>query len=91
MGATEPARARSMMDFAVQPVSHSATAFWTASSASVAGYNVYRSPVPGGPYPRLNSSLVTAPTYDNAVLASLTYFYTGRSSELYRPNFRFVP
>jgi hypothetical protein len=62
---------------AAQPVSYSATVFWTANSASVSGFNVYRSSVPGGPYARLNSSLVTAPTYDDATaLASQTYFYT---------------
>jgi hypothetical protein len=60
----------------VQPVSHSVTLTWTASTSAVSGYNVYRSTVSGGPYTKLNSSLIAATTYtDSTVQASTTYFY----------------
>jgi fibronectin type 3 domain-containing protein len=49
---------------------------WTASTSSVVGYNVYRGTVSGGPYSRVNSSLVGATTYsDTTVSAGLTYYY----------------
>jgi fibronectin type 3 domain-containing protein len=60
----------------VQPVSHSVTLTWTASTSVVSGYNVYRSSVSGGPYAKLNSALVTSTSYvDTTVQASTTYFY----------------
>jgi hypothetical protein len=59
------------------PISHSATLTWVAStSPNVTGYNVYRGSNSGGPYSKLNSSLVSATTYtDNTVQAGLNYFY----------------
>ena len=60
----------------VQPVSHSATLTWTASASTVSGYNVYRSTVSGGPYTKLDASLVTTTSYkDSTVQAGLTYYY----------------
>jgi fibronectin type 3 domain-containing protein len=60
----------------VQPVSHSVTLTWTASTSAVSGYNVYRSTTSGGPYTKLNSSLIATTTYvDSTVQASTTYFY----------------
>jgi len=60
----------------VQTVSHSVTLTWTASTSTVSGYNVYRSTVSGGPYTKVNSSLIAATTYtDTTVQASTTYFY----------------
>jgi len=60
----------------VQPVSHSVTLTWTASTSAVSGYNVYRSTVSGGPYTKVNSSLIAATTYtDSTVQASTAYFY----------------
>ncbi len=60
----------------VQPVSHSVTLTWTASTSTVTGYNVYRSTVSGGPYSKVNSSLVAGTTYtDSTVQASQGYFY----------------
>jgi Abnormal spindle-like microcephaly-assoc'd, ASPM-SPD-2-Hydin len=60
----------------VQPVSHSTTLSWAASTSVVVGYNVYRASVSGGPYTKLNTSLVSALTYaDSAVQAGQTYFY----------------
>jgi hypothetical protein len=58
-------------------VPHSVTLNWVASTSSnLAGYNVYRAAVSGGPYSRVNSTVVAGLTYtDNAVLAGQTYFY----------------
>lgn len=61
---------------ATQPVSHSATLTWTASTSTVSGYNVYRSSASGGPYTKLNSALVTTVSYtDSTVAAGNAYFY----------------
>jgi hypothetical protein len=57
-------------------VPHSVSLSWTSSLSNVAGYNVYRSGVSGGPYSKLDSSLVTADSYtDSTVQAGLTYYY----------------
>jgi len=74
--ATNSPASISMTAIAVQPVAHSVTLSWTASVSTVAGYNVYRSSVSGGPYTKLNSSLVTTLSYtDSTVQAGQTYFY----------------
>jgi hypothetical protein len=61
----------------VQSSQPSVTLSWTASTSSVAGYNVYRSSVSGGPYTLvLNSSLITGLSYtDSTVEAGVTYYY----------------
>ncbi len=61
----------------VQPSQPWVTLSWVASTSSVAGYNVYRSGVSGGPYTLLlNSSLVTGLSYtDSTVQAGVTYYY----------------
>jgi len=60
----------------VVPVVHSAALVWTASTSTVAGYNVYRGTVSGGPYTKINSSLVGALTYtDSTVQSGTTYYY----------------
>lgn len=60
----------------VQPVSHSVTLNWTASTSTVVGYNVYRSTTSGGPYTLITSSPVVGTTYtDTTVQAGVTYFY----------------
>lgn len=60
----------------VQTVSHSVTLNWIASTSAVSGYNVYRSSVSGGPYTKLNSTLIAATTYlDTTVQSGQTYFY----------------
>lgn len=49
---------------------------WTDSSSSISGYNVYRSSTSGGPYTRVNSSLVSGTSFtDSNVQAGQTYFY----------------
>jgi hypothetical protein len=60
---------------------HTAALTWVAStSAGVAGYNVYRGTVSGGPYTLVNSTPVAAVTYtDSGVAAGTTYYYVVRS------------
>jgi hypothetical protein len=42
----------------------------------VTGYNVYRGLIPGGPYTKVNPSLISGVTYtDNGVQAGQTYYY----------------
>jgi hypothetical protein len=60
----------------VQPVAHSAALSWIASPSTVVGYNVYRATISGGPYTRLNSSLVPTTQYSDAnVQSGQTYYY----------------
>jgi fibronectin type 3 domain-containing protein len=54
---------------------HGQTLTW-AESSSVAGFNVYRGTVTGGPYVKLNTSLIVPLTYfDNTGKAGTKYFY----------------
>jgi len=57
--------------------SHSVSLSWMASTSwNVGGYNVYRGTTSGGPYTKLNSSLVTTPSYtDTTVVSGQTYYY----------------
>ena len=49
---------------------------WTASTSSVTGYNIYRTTVSGGPYTKLNPSLLPGTTYtDSSVQGGQTYYY----------------
>ncbi|HTC64554.1 MAG TPA: immunoglobulin domain-containing protein [Candidatus Saccharimonadales bacterium] len=57
-------------------VAHSVTLTWTASTSTVTGYNVYRSSVSGGPYTKMNSTIIAATSYvDSTVISGQTYFY----------------
>jgi hypothetical protein len=57
-------------------VQHSVALTWNASTSTVAGYNVYRGTVSGGPYTKVNSSLVAALNYtDSTVQSGTTYYY----------------
>jgi hypothetical protein len=60
----------------VAPVQHSVALTWSASTSTVSGYNVYRSTVSGGPYTKINPSLVAVLNYtDLTVQSGTTYFY----------------
>jgi fibronectin type 3 domain-containing protein len=63
---------------------HDVTLNWNASiSSGVIGYNVYRRVASGGPYTKVNSSVVTVTTYnDNTVQPGQTYFYVVTSIDL---------
>jgi len=59
-----------------QAASHSVSLTWSPSPSAVAGYDIYRSEVSGGPYTKLDSSIVAADSYtDSTVQAGLTYYY----------------
>ena len=60
----------------VQVAQNSVVLTWSPSPSSVAGYNIYRSTVSGGPYSILNSSLNVPTTFtDSNVQAGQTYYY----------------
>jgi hypothetical protein len=60
----------------VPPVQHSVALTWNASTSTVSGYNVYRGTVSGGPYTKINVSLVAVLNYtDSTVQSGTTYFY----------------
>ncbi|MGZ4877551.1 MAG: choice-of-anchor D domain-containing protein [Candidatus Angelobacter sp.] len=57
-------------------VQHSVDVNWVASTSTVAGYNVYRGTVSGGPYGKLNATLITGLTFtDTTVSSGATYYY----------------
>jgi Abnormal spindle-like microcephaly-assoc'd, ASPM-SPD-2-Hydin len=67
----------SVLGSGTQALSHTVVLTWIASASEVAGYNIYRSAVSGGPYTQLNSSDVTFASYtDPTVQAGQTYYYT---------------
>jgi Cep192 domain 4 len=56
--------------------SYSVALGWTSGSSSVVGFNIYRGSQSGGPYTKLNSSLLSAASYtDTSVSAGQTYYY----------------
>ena len=63
------------------PSTHSVQLQWDASTSSnVVGYNVYRGSRSGGPYLRLNASLITGLSFTDATVQSgQTYFYVTTS------------
>lgn len=57
-------------------ISHFVTLTWIASVSPGVSYNVYRGTTSGGPYTKLNTSLIGALLYvDNTVQAGQTYYY----------------
>lgn len=65
------------INFTATPVPPSVLLSWNASaSPDISGYDVYRSATSGGPYKRINSSLVAETSYvDTSVVADGTYYY----------------
>jgi hypothetical protein len=57
-------------------IQHSVDVNWGASTSTVAGYNVYRGTVSGGPYSKVNTTLIPGLTFtDTTVSSGATYFY----------------
>jgi fibronectin type 3 domain-containing protein len=55
---------------------HEAALSWQASTSAVAGYNVYRGTMSGGPYTQINSALVSGTSYmDTTVQSGQSYYY----------------
>ena len=74
--ATNPPVAASVSGTGTAPPQHSVSLAWTASTSTVAGYNVYRGGQSGGPYVAVNSGLDASTSYtDNSVQAGQTYYY----------------
>ena len=56
--------------------SHTVLLSWTPSSSTYSGFNVYRGTTSGGPYARVDTSVVSATSYvDAGVTPGLTYYY----------------
>jgi fibronectin type 3 domain-containing protein len=61
---------------ATAQTAHSVALTWNASTSTVSGYNAYRSTASGGPYTKINPSLVAVLNYtDSTVLSGTTYYY----------------
>jgi hypothetical protein len=55
---------------------HSVSLTWNPSTSTVAGYNLYRGTQSGGPYSKMNSTLLSSTNYDDSgVQSGGTYFY----------------
>lgn len=60
----------------IVPTQHTVSLSWTASTSTIAGYNVYRGTQTGGPYAQIGTGNGTATTYtDSTVQSGQTYFY----------------
>ena len=59
------------------PGPHSVTLNWTASTTpNIQGYNLYRGAASGGPYTKINASLIVGTSYvDSNVDGGLSYYY----------------
>lgn len=56
--------------------SHSVSLNWTPSGSSYNGFNIYRGSVSGGPYTRVNSSVLSTTSYtDSSVTSGSMYYY----------------
>jgi Cep192 domain 4 len=63
-----------------QTTQHSVDLSWDASTSQVAGYNLYRGVQSGGPYSKLNASLITGLNFtDTSVQSGATYYYAATS------------
>ncbi len=57
-------------------VSHTVVLSWTPSSATFSGFNVYRGSVSGGPYARVDGSMISSTSFtDSSVTPGQTYYY----------------
>jgi len=55
---------------------HAVNLQWRPIPSGVAGYNIYRSSTPGGPYIKINAAPETGSNYlDNSVQGGVTYYY----------------
>jgi len=58
------------------PVSHTVSLSWTPSSSTYSGFNVYRGTTSGGPYTRVDASMISTTYYTDAgVTSGHTYYY----------------
>ena len=58
------------------PVSHTVSLTWTPSSSTYSGFNVYRGTTSGGPYAKVDTSMISTSSYmDASVGSGQTYYY----------------
>jgi Abnormal spindle-like microcephaly-assoc'd, ASPM-SPD-2-Hydin len=58
------------------PVSYTVSLNWTPSSSTYSGFNVYRGTTSGGPYTKIDASMISTPSYtDSSVTQGQTYYY----------------
>jgi hypothetical protein len=58
------------------PIQHTVSVSWTPSSTTYAGFNLYRGTTSGGPYTKLDSSLLASSSFsDGSVSSGQTYYY----------------
>src|SRR5208283_3025002 len=58
------------------PANNSVSLTWTPSSSSYSGFNIYRGAQSGGPYSKINASLIATPSYSDTNCSSAgTYYY----------------
>ena len=50
-----------------------------ANGGAIAGYNVYRSATPGGPYTKVNTALITGTGFTDTSAQTGTFYYVVRS------------
>jgi len=71
------------VNFIATQTSYSVALLWIASVSVVSGYNVYRGTTSGGPYTKINSSLITTLSYtDSSVTSGNTYYYVCTAVDL---------
>jgi len=57
-------------------VSHTVSLSWTPGAPTFSGFNVYRGTSSGGPYTRVDTSMVPSTSYlDASVSSGKTYYY----------------
>jgi Abnormal spindle-like microcephaly-assoc'd, ASPM-SPD-2-Hydin len=73
--ATNPSVAQALSGTGVAAPQHSVNLSWNPSSSTVAGYNIYRGTMSGGPYAKINSMNADTTYTDITVQSGQTYFY----------------
>ncbi|HKM66382.1 MAG TPA: choice-of-anchor D domain-containing protein [Candidatus Acidoferrum sp.] len=58
------------------PVSYTVALSWTPSSPTFSGFNIYRGAISGGPYTRVDGSMISTASFtDTGVTPGQTYYY----------------
>jgi hypothetical protein len=58
------------------PASYAVALSWTPSSSTFSGFNIYRGSVSGGPYTRVDATMISATAFtDSSVTPGQTYYY----------------
>ena len=80
--ATNPSVVETLTGSGTAAAPHSVSLRWSPSTSAVVGYNIYRSPVSGGPYAKINPVLNAGTNYvDSSVQGGKTYYYVSTAIE----------